>query len=104
MADQKNKNYRNINKRINSLNNQMNDLYQTTYRTRTDNRDDMKNIIGSIDNNIDDLLSKINNRSTSDISRLYIRLQRKSGGVMDNINNSIEELFNNQTLLNTLDV
>lgn len=104
MADQKNKNYRNISKRINNLNNQMNDLYQTTYRTRTDNRDDMKNIIGSIDNNIDDLLSKINNRSTSDISSLYIRLQRKSGGVMDNINNSIEELFNNQTLLNTLDV
>lgn len=104
MADQNNKRYGNITKRINSLNNQMNNLYQTTYRTRTDNSDDMKNIVNSIDNSIDDLLSKINNRSTSDISNLYIRLQRKSGGTMDNINDSIEELFNNSALLNTLDV
>ena len=102
-SDTKPKRNRNIEKRLDSMDREMRRLYQTTYRTREDNRETMDSIVNQIDDNIDDIISRINNRSTSDISNLYLRLQRKNGTIYDDISSSIEELFSNNDLLNVID-
>lgn len=94
---------RNIDKRLDNMDRELRRLYQTTYRTREDNRETMDSIVNQIDDNVDDIISRVNNRSTSDISNLYLRLQRKNGMVYDDINKSILELFSNNDLLNVID-
>lgn len=101
---QPNTKVRSINKRLNSIDTRMKSLYQNTYKTRVDNSENMGEIIDSIDTDIDDLLSKINSRSAYDISNAYLRLQRKNGASIDQINASIDELINNNELLNFMDV
>ena len=94
---------RNIDKRLDTMDREMKSLYRTTYRTREENRETMNSIVNQIDDNVDDIISRINNRSTSDISNLYLRLQRKNGTIYDDINKSIEEIFSSNDLLNVID-
>ena len=102
--DNQSKNIRSINRRINSLNANMNDMYQNAYKTRSENRDDMKNIVGQIDDNIDSILEKINGRNISDITNLYTRVLRKITGENEEIQKSIEDIFNDNSMLSMLDV
>lgn len=93
-----------ISKRLDNINNRMKALYQDTYKTRVDNSRNMEDIINSIDDDIDSIMNKVNSRSSYDIANLCLRLQKKNGNSVEQINKSIEEIFNNDTLLNFVDV
>ena len=93
-----------ISKRLDNINTRMKSLYQDTYKSRTDNSENMEGIMSSINDDIDGILNKVNDRSTYDIANLCLRLQKKNGSSLEQINRSIEEIFNNDTLLNFVDV
>lgn len=78
-------------------------LYQTTYKSRIDNSDNMGKIIDDIDSSVDSLVSKINSRSASDISNLFLRLQEKNA-TADQIGKSLEEIFNNTGVLDSINL
>lgn len=99
MADKKQRSsFRLVNRRINNLDTNMDNLYRSTYSTRIDNKNDMDRITSGIEDNLDDLLSTVNGQNVSDISTLLLRLQNKSGNkkYIDQLNSSIESLFNSE--------
>lgn len=96
--------FRSIGKRLANVDAEMKSLYQTTYRTRIDNKQNMDTIVNTIDDNMDNILTKINSRSASDISNLYLKLQNINGSTIDHIQNSIEELFNDTNLMDSINL
>ena len=100
---------RKLDKRINATVAMTDRLYQSTYSTRTDNRNTLADINDKIDDNLDALISRVNGQEISDISNLYIRLKNKDksskNSIQDQINNSIESLFDsNKQLLDTINL
>ena len=98
---------RRIGRRIDDLSATADKLYQQTYSSRSDNRRGLDNIADNLDDNLDNLLTRVNGQEISDISNLYIRLMDKNNsdvrGVNQEINDSIEELFNgNKQILDTI--
>ena len=96
--------FRSIGKRLSNVDDEMKYLYQTTYRTRMDNKENMDKIVNTIDDNMDNILSKINSRSASDISNLYLKLQNVNGNTINQIQNSIEELFDDPSLMDSINL
>ena len=96
--------FRSIGRRLSNVDDEMKYLYQTTYRTRMDNKANMEKIVNTIDDNMDNILSKINSRSASDISNLYLKLQNVGNGNIDQIQRSIEELFDDPNLMDSINL
>src|SRR5574344_1069081 len=94
-----------INKRLDDLGNTVQGLYQDTYQSRMDNRKALDNVMGNIDNDIDSIVSKINDKSVTDISNLVLRIQAKNGNTKDDVSRSIEDLFDeNKQLMDTVNI
>ena len=102
--DNKKLSTRSINKRINNLNTTVDNLYNTVYSTRVDNQNDLNRITDDIDNNLNDLLSSVNNQNISNISNLIIRLQKKSGSNIDNLNKDLENLVSDKNIIDTVNL
>ena len=93
---------RSISKRFNSLNNRMDQIYNTTYASRTDNQRDLRQISADITDTLDKIIGDAEADHISDISNLYVRLQRKNGVSNTELLQSTMELFSDQNILNIL--
>jgi hypothetical protein len=102
MVDNKKLSSRGINKKIDNLNTTVDNLYNIVYSTRVDNQNDLDRITDDIDNNLNDLLSSVNNQSISNISNLIIRLQKKNGSNLDNLNKELESLVSDKSVIDTV--
>ena len=104
MADNKKLSSRGINKKIDNLNTTVDNLYNIVYSTRVDNQNDLDRITDDIDNNLNDLLSSVNNQNISNISNLIIRLQKKNGSNLDNLNKELESLVSDKSVIDTVNM
>ena len=104
MADNKKLSSRGINKKIDNLNSTVDSLYNTVYSTRVDNQNDLDRITDDIDNNLNDLLSSVNDQNISNISNLIIRLQKKNGSSLDNLNKELEALVSDKNIIDTVNL
>ena len=104
MADNKKLSSRGINKKIDNLNSTVDSLYNTVYSTRVDNQNDLDRITDDIDNNLNDLLSSVNDQNISNISNLIIRLQKKNGSSLDNLNKELESLVSDKNIIDTVNL
>ncbi len=100
---------RKVDKKLDTLSQLSDRMYTQTYSTRTDNSKSLDTIKNTIDDNLDTLISRINGQEISDISNLYLRIKSKSNrstkSTQDEINNSIESLFDqNKQLLDTINM
>lgn len=96
--------FRRINNKLDTLDSNMDGLYQSTYSSRSDNKKDMDRIVSSIDDTIDRLMNNGNGPKISDISNLYIRMQKKQGISNSSILNGAMELFSDNSVINALSV
>ena len=101
MANDSNKN---INKKIDDLNTSIDNLYQKTYSTRADNKNDLSRINSNINTSVDDLLSKINGQDVSNISSLYVRLQRKENASADDVQTAMEQLVTDNSVMDSINM
>ena len=90
---------RKITKQLDLLDQKMDGLYRDIYVSRPDNKKNFENIIDKLDSSIDKLQSKDN--SVSGMSELLRRIDG-NGNNVDNLINSVGELFNDQNLINSL--
>ena len=104
MADNKKLSSRGINKKIDNLNTTVDNLYNTVYSTRVDNQNDLDRITDDIDSNLNDLLSSVNDQNISNISNLIIRLQKKNGSSVDNLNKELEALVSDKNIIDTVNL
>lgn len=104
MADNKKLSSRGINKKIDNLNTTVDNLYNTVYSTRVDNQNDLDRITDDIDSNLNDLLSSVNDQNISNISNLIIRLQKKNGSSVDNLNKELESLVSDKNIIDTVNL
>lgn len=93
---------RKINKQIDTLNNMVDKLYNTVYSTRVDNQKDLNRITDTIDDNMNDLLSSVNNQNASNLSSLIIRLQRKSGDSVRDLNKKMQSLISDGSVIDSI--
>lgn len=94
--------FRRVNKRLDDLDSSMQGLYQSTYSSRADNKGDMDRIVTSIDDTIDKIINNSDNPKVSDISNLYLRIQKKRGVSNQSVVNSAMELFADNSVINSL--
>lgn len=96
--------FKRISKKMDTLDTSMDSLYQSTYSSRSDNRKDMDRIVTSIDDTIDRIINNGEGQKISDISNLYVRIQKKRGVSNQSIVNSAMELFSDNAILNSLSI
>lgn len=93
---------RSLSKKISSLNSRMDELYSTTYASRPDNKRDMDRIVGDIDASLDNIIGAKAAANVSDITNLYLRLQKKQGYTSGDILEKTFDLFSDNSLINSL--
>lgn len=91
---------RKINNSIDSLEKKMDSMYRDLYVTRTDNRDNLNTMINSIDSYIDDLQSS--DEDIGSMTELIRRISGKSGNKSNDLINSVEDLFNDNAVIESL--
>ena len=94
--------FRKLNTKLDTLDSNMDSLYQYTYSSRSDNKNDMNSIVSSIDDTIDKIINTSDDQKISDVSNLYIRLQKKKGVSNQDVVNSAMELFADNTIISSL--
>lgn len=95
---------RKINKQIDNLNTTVDNLYSSIYSTRVDNNRDMERITNGINDNLNDLLSSVNGQNVSNISNLIIRLQKKSGTNVSNMNKELQSMLEGRSSLDNINM
>ena len=91
---------RKINKKLDLLDQKMNGLYKDIYITRPDNKQNMNSIVDKLDQAIDRLQGS--DTSVSGLSELLRRIDKTSTPNTYNYLKSVEELFGNQNLVDSL--
>lgn len=91
---------RRINKKLDLLDQKMNGLYKDIYITRPDNKQNMNSIVDKLDQAIDRLQGS--DTSVSGLSELLRRIDKTSTPNTYNYMKSVEELFGNQNLIDSL--
>ena len=94
--------FRRINQKLDTLDKNMDSLYQSTYSSRSDNQKDMENIVGTIDDTVDKIINGGPGLKLSDISNLYLRIQKKKGISNQSIVTGAMELFADNSIINSL--
>ncbi|MCM1215998.1 MAG: hypothetical protein NC548_15935 [Lachnospiraceae bacterium] len=103
MADNKPSSwFKRVNKELDNLDRNMDSIYQTTYSSRSDNRRDLDNIVTTIDDTVDKIVNGGNGPKLSDLSNLYMRIQKKKGVSNTNIVKGAMELFADNNIINSL--
>ena len=95
---------RKINKQIDNLNTSVDNLYSSIYSTRVDNNRDMERITDGINDNLNDLLSSVNGQNVSNISNLIIRLQKKSGSNVSDMNKELQSMLAGRSSLDNINM
>lgn len=93
---------RSLSRKIDRLDSRMDQIYSTTYATRPDNKNDLNQISGEINGMLDSIIGDSSASKISDITKLYVRLQKKNGVGNDNFIQSTLELFSNNSIVNSL--
>lgn len=91
---------RRISTKLDILDQKIDGLYKDIYITRPDNKNSLEDVINRLDNSIDALQDT--DISVSGMSELLRRIEQKNGSNVSNLVNSVEELFNDQSLINSL--
>ena len=91
-----------IGKKMDDIDASMQSLYQSTYASRVDNKNDMNRIVTDIDDTIDRIINNGDNPKVSDISNLYLRIQKKKGVSNQSVVNSAMELFADNSVISSL--
>ena len=94
--------FKRVNKTLDDLGSSMDSIYQSTYASRSDNKNNMDFVVSSIGDTIDKIINTDDSPKISDISNLYVRLQKKRGVPNGEIINNAMELFSDNGLINTL--
>lgn len=93
---------RSLNRRLSAIDSRMTNLYNTTYATRSDNKEDLERITGDIEGTLASIIGNNAVERLSDVSNLFVRLQKKKGVSNDQLVNGAMELFNNNNIIGTL--
>lgn len=91
---------RKISAKLDILDQKIDGLYKDIYISRPDNDHSLNDVLNRIDNAIDNLQS--NELNVAGMSELLRRLDRRNSVSTENLFKSVEDLFNDQALLNTL--
>ena len=98
--DDPNKIPKKISNKLDILDQKIDGLYKDIYISRPDNMHNLDDILSKLDSNIDRLQN--NELSVAGMSELLRRIENKNGNNTKNLINSVEDLFNDQSLINTL--
>lgn len=93
---------RSLSKKFDRLDSRMDQIYSTTYATRPDNKSDLTQISSEINGMLDTIIGDTSAEKISDITKLYVRLQKKNGVGTENFIQSTIELFSNNSFVNSL--
>lgn len=94
--------FKRANTKLDTIDSNMDSIYQYTYASRSDNKNDMNNIVSSIDDTIDRIINTSDGQKISDISNLYLRIQKKRGVSNKDLVNSAMELFADNSVISSL--
>lgn len=94
--------FRKVSKELDNLDHNMDSLYQTTYISRSDNKRDLDNIVTTIDDTVDKIINGGSGPKLSDLSNLYMRVQKKKGVSNTNLVKGAMELFADNNIINSL--
>ena len=102
-SDKKQKiNQKQLNTLIGNINDRMDDLYRDTYHSDITNRSDLENISRGIEDNINQIISRNGDTDISNISKMYSRMKLKSSISDKEFQNSVLDLFNDQTVTTSI--
>lgn len=91
---------RKIGKKLDLLDKKVDSLYRDIYVSRTDNKQNLDNILDRLDSAIDQIQDTDVN--VSSMSELLRRIDARDDSNVSNLMTSVGELFNDQTLINSL--
>lgn len=100
--DKQQLNNKRVSQYMDSLHSKMDNLYRTTYNADRTNSTDLNFISKKIDTTIDDIINRNKNFDTSNVTRLYAKLQLKNTVNSKEVMDNVTELFSDQGLTNSI--
>lgn len=95
-------NNKRVSQYMDSLHSKMDNLYRTTYNADRTNSTDLNFISKKIDTTIDDIINRNKSFDTSNVTRLYTKLQLKNTVNSKEVMDNVTELFSDQGLTNSI--
>ena len=95
-------NQKRMNTLIGTVNDRMRSLYRDTYNTDRTYSDELDTTMDNMEKNIDDIISRNNTHDLNNVTKLVTRAKLQASISDEQINQKVEELFDNDVVSNSL--